>query len=763
VERRAGNLPAEMTRFIGRERELSAVSRLLRASRLVTLAGPGGVGKTRLALRAAAGLGGRFADGVWFVELSALHEVDLLAHAIAETIQLPDQSSRDRLDVLADHLEDKQLLLILDTCEHMVDACAMLSEVLLRAAARLRILVTSREPLGVMGEHVLTIAPLTVPDADGPVEETARSEAVMLFMDRATAILPSFVASEHDLAEVARLCRRLDGIPLAIELAAVRLRTLSLEQIASRLDDRFRLLGTARQPRNRHQTLRAAVGWSHDLCTPEERLLWARLSVFPGGFDLDAAENICGGDGLQVMDTLSRLVEKSVVMREGRDRYRMLDTLRDYGMERLAAEPAAERELRARHREWYAALADRMEAATLTPGQPGRFARLRSERANLRAALDHAMREGGAADTQRMAVALAHFWFAGGRFSEGRHWLERALALPDPEPGPARTIALCACGLFAGMQGDLERAEELRAEADVLAARLGHPRGIMHTRRLGGLIAFLRDDFDTARELLEKPREGEEPDAWATLTLPLLGALYCITGELDAALLITDRCLEISEARGDLWCRSYATWVRALACCLRGDPDAARADATHALKLMQALHDRLGSVMAVDLLAGCAYFSRQPVRAARLFGAADRIWRTLGAPMLFGRTYLSLRDMIVGEVKSALGERRWLVVHDEGARMDLDEAVRHALEDVLPPAADPWAPLTRREREIAELIAEGLSNREIAERLVIAKRTADSHVEHILAKLGFNSRTQIATWTVSRHEQARARDRREDS
>ena len=757
VERRAGNLPAEMTRFIGRSSEIAKVGRLLELSRLVTVAGPGGVGKTRLALRVAADQRKTFTDGVWFVELSALREVDLLAHAVAEVLQLPDQSARDRLDVLADHLEDKHLLLVLDTCEHLVDACAMLAEVLLRAASRLHILVTSREPLDVMGEHVLTLAPLAVPAPGDPAAEAAASEAVQLFADRAAAILPNFALGEAELDKVGALCRRLDGIPLAIELAAVRLRALSLDQIIARLDDRFRLLGTTRESRNRHQTLRAAVAWSYDLCTADEQRLWARLSVFPGGFDLAAAEHICGHDGLPVLETLARLVEKSVVVHDGADRYRMLDTLAEFGRECLGDDA----ELRNRHRDWYARLADQIAAATMSEGQPVRFQVLRLEHANLRAALDHAVQTAKTADdvaaAQFMTVALTHFWFSGGRFGEGRHWVERVLELPDDETGTTRTLALCSAGLFSGMQGDLRAAERYREEAVALAATLGDPYGMLHAQRLSGLVAFLNNDFDSARELLNGTRQPGETDPWGVLTLPLLGAAYCLSGLMEEAIICAEECLEISEACGDLWCRSYATWVRALAHCLMGELEAAVADARECLRLMERLHDRLGGAMAVDLLAGCAYFARDPQRAARLFGAANRMWRTLGAPMFFGRAYLTLRDFICGEAQAVLGEKQWLALHDEGGRMSLDETVALALAERVRPAAvrgvaasDPWYPLTRREREIAELVAEGLSNREIAERLVIAKRTADSHLEHILAKLGFSSRAQVAAWTMSR-------------
>jgi len=740
---RVGNLPAEMTRFIGRSAEIAETKRLLGVARLVTLAGVSGVGKTRLALRTAAELRRAYPDGVWFVELSGLHNVDLLAHTVAEALHLPDQSARSRLDVLSDHLEGKRLLLVLDTCEHLVDGCAMLAEDLLRAAPRLSVLATSREPLDVLGEHVLGVQPLPVPDEGAPAE----GDAVALFTDRAAATLPGFTLNEHDLRVAVRLCRRLDGIPLAIELAAVRLRVLSLEQIVERLDDRFRLLGTDRAGRSRHQTLRAAVAWSHELCTEPERLLWARLSVFPGEFDLPAAERICGAG----IETLTRLVEKSIVIHDGSDRYRMLDTLREYGAERLALRGEAA-EIRRGHRDWYADLAVRLEAATLRSGQAGRFDRLDREHANLRAALEYSVADQqDATAALRLVVALTTFWLVGGRFSEGLLWLDRVLDLPDPRPRQVRVVALCLAGLLTALQGDLEGAQTHQSAAAALA---GEPRTVVLSTRLAGLIAFLRNDFRTARELLaDRPEVDGAPDVWSVLRLPLLGALHMLSGDFDEALAVCERCMRASAAVGDLWCRSYAMWVRAVAHCMKGDLEIGAEEARETLMLMRELHDQLGGAMALDLMAGCAGLGGRAERSALLFGAADRIWDTLGAPMFFGPGYLVLRDLVIGEVRIELGEDRWLSAHDEGSRLTLGEAAAYALEErrgPRRPVTDPWHPLTRREQEVARLVADSLSNRQIAERLVIAKRTVDSHIEHILVKLEASSRLQIAGWVAER-------------
>ncbi|MEU5882690.1 LuxR C-terminal-related transcriptional regulator [Spirillospora sp. NPDC047279] len=791
LERQAGRLPAEVTRFVGRKRELAEGARLLEASRLVTLTGTSGVGKTRLALRLAGEARPAFADGAWFVDLSALRDAELLAHTVAEVLQVPDQSARDRLDMLADHVADRELLLVLDTCEHLVDACAILTEVLLRAAPRLHILATSRESLDVLGEHTMVLPPLSLPDAadagsaggssgaegvDGAEGEAiAASDAVALFVDRAAAVVPGFTLDDADLPAVARLCRRLDGIPLAIELAAVRLRALSVEQLVERLDDRFRMLGTHRAQRagrSRHQTLRAAVQWSHELCTPREVLLWARLSVFPGGFDLAAAEFVCadsddahpdaaGGPGMPadtVYETLARLVEKSIVLREeGGRRYRMLDTLREYGGDLLAGRETGGGldRLRRRHRDWYLGLALYAEAEAFGADQAERLGRLRREQDNLRAALDYSVTtpdEGPQA--LRMAAALAQFWFSAGLLGEGRIWLGKALAADSgpPEAPSGRARALCLAGLLAALQGDLDAAEGFQTEAAPLASG-GLDRA--YAVELAGLVAFFRGDLEAARPLLAEPAPGG--DIWTMLRLPLLAALHCLTGDIDKALEYCEECRVVSAACGEQWCLAYATWVRGLAFCLQGEPRKAEVEARQTLHLMRALNDRLGGAMALDLAAGCAGFTGSYERSARLFGAADRMWRTVGAPMFFGPAYLALRDVVAGDVKATLGERGWQVFHDEGRRLSLDEAIEHALDTRSRSAADgdPWAPLTRREREIAALVAQGLSNRQISQRLVIAKRTVDSHLEHILAKLEMASRTQIAAWVAERPHSVR--------
>jgi predicted ATPase len=433
-------LPAEWDRLVGREAELLALRGLLGRSRLVTVTGPGGVGKTRLALTAAAAARGaaveggregpqdRFCDGVRLVELSTVRDGRMVEYAVLEALAVTDRSGRPAWAVLAEHLADRELLLVLDGCEYLVAECAALVGELLRRAPGLRILATARRPLGAEGESVLPL---------GPLEP---GEAVRLFARRAAAVAPSFAVTDANRAAVGELCRRLDGLPLALELAAARLRTLPVERIADRLAARFRLLGGGERT-----ALRTAIGWSHELCTPAQRLLWARLSVFAGEFDLDAVEYVCAGSGLpadQVRETVAELVALRVVIRHG-ERHRMPEAVREYGAGWLEVLGDTER-LRRRHRDWYLGLATSCELDWLGPGRAEAAARIGRNLRNLRLALGYALER--AADPhigQYLAGSLSFYWIARGLLPEGRFWLDRALTRPSTNE-EAHTKALRA-------------------------------------------------------------------------------------------------------------------------------------------------------------------------------------------------------------------------------------------------------------------------------------------------------------------------------
>ncbi|MBW8485435.1 ATP-binding protein [Actinomadura parmotrematis] len=758
-DQRTGRLPAEVTSFIGRRDELAAIERALGESRLVTLCGPGGVGKSRLALRAAAALHGVFPDGVHLVELSGLRDPALLADAIADALRLPHPAG-DPLDLLAEHLAGRRALLVLDTCEHLVDACALLVEVLVRASPGLAIIATSREPLDVIGETTVPVGPLAVPPPGGPVEG---SDAVALFADRAAAICPAFAVDDAGREAVAQLCRRLDGIPLAIELAAARLRVMSVEQLLARLGDRFRLLGTARAAQPRHQTLRATVSWSHDLCTADERLLWARLSVFPGAFDLEAAEAVCADERLPagaVLGVLSRLVDKSVVRYHPvRQRYRMLATLAEFGAELL--DDGARAALVRRHRDHVIALAEEADAHRLARARPAWARVLRAAGADLRTALEWSLATPGEEEAGlRLAVLLREFWCAAGRFGEGRAWFRRALARTG-DGAPGRGWALFGAGQFAIVQDDLDDAADLLAEALRTAEDAGDAVLRAHVVQAQGRVRYHRGDPEGAIELYRRAedayaRDGGHRDPTALLVFCDLGAAHAMRGDLAEAAACCERGLAACDRTGEQWARAFVQWMRGGVRWLAGDAESARRDARAVLRLQHEQGDLPGTVMALDLLLVTAQALGDPARALVLAGTTRRLWTELRAPVR-GPFYAALRTEAIAAAEAALGPDAARAARRRGAAFPLADAVAYALGEGVPAAADDdGAVLTRREREVALLVAEGLTNRAIAGRLVIAKRTADSHIEHILAKLGFTSRTQIAAWIASRPAPVRA-------
>ncbi|MFC6065416.1 ATP-binding protein [Streptomyces ochraceiscleroticus] len=489
--KRLGNLPAETTRLIGRRAELKALRELCERSRLVTLAGVGGVGKTRLARAVAAELQPRLRDGAWLVELSPLSEGALLAHTIADALPLVDQTTRPVIDVLADYLADRETLLVLDTCEHLTDVCAMAVEALLRAAPGLRILATSRRVLSVTGEQVLTVDPLPVPVTDDPA--AGEADAVTLLAERAAESVPGFSVTDDNRADVLGLCRRLEGLPLAMELAAARLRELPVQELTARLEDRFAVLGDTECIRTDavppwHQALRTAIGWSHELCAPAERLLWARLSVFAGTFDAETARAVCADGRLpaeEIPALLSALVDKSILIwapTGGGERYRMLDTLREYGagwLRRLGEEDA----LRRRHGDHYLRLARAGDAAWTGPDQFAWSDRMNAEHDDLRAALEFTLAESEGRTALELAGALWFLWHGCGFPKEGKHYLERALAAdPGPYPGSARmrldADALGGCDRYRGPGRRVRRrGRAVRRSRIALCGGPGHVAG----------------------------------------------------------------------------------------------------------------------------------------------------------------------------------------------------------------------------------------------------------------------------------------------
>ncbi|MFD8600308.1 ATP-binding protein [Kitasatospora sp. NPDC059646] len=681
-----GRLPAEPTRFVGRSAELEALARLLEHSRLVTVTGPGGVGKSRLAVRAAARLAAGFPDGAHLADLAPVRDRLLLGPAVLAALDPAAGPARPSTQALADRLADRRLLLVLDGCEHLVDACAELVGALLRAAPGLRVLATSRQSLRAAGEHLLPLAPLPVEPAAG----RADSEAALLFADRAAAVRPGFRLEPANRAGVARLCRRLDGLPLALELAAGRLRALSVEQLTARLDDRFQLLtGGGRSAPARHRTMRTAIGWSHELCTMQERLLWARLSVFADGFDLDAAEYVCAGPGLpvdDVLELLDALVDKSVLERLDGDpvRFRMLDTLREYGGHWLRAGDEGPRLLR-RHRDWYLGVADWGEVEWFGPQQAETAERTRLAHPNLRAALEFSLAEPGEEQPAlALAAALWYFWAGTGRLGEGRHWLDRALALA-PEPTGARAKALWATGRLAALQGDPARARTALDECRRQALDTGDDRALARAVHHQGCAALVGDDPARAAVLFEEALRRYtalgELDSHVLLAMVELALAHLFLGDGPSGAPWADRARRLCEQHGERWAHGYCLYAMAHARRQSGEPRAARAFARESLRLNHPLRDPLALVLAIDLLALLATEDPDPdpYEARVLQGAAHRLWTAVGTPFLGSRTFTGPHRACAHRTRAALTRQQYQEAFRLGARLDLDTAVRRAL------------------------------------------------------------------------------------
>jgi predicted ATPase/DNA-binding CsgD family transcriptional regulator len=770
VDRRVGNLPVDVTSFVGRRREVADVKGALSVSRLVTLTGMGGVGKTRLALRVAADLHRGFGDGVWLVELAGLQDAGLVGQTVAASLGFHDQSSRWSVVTLSELLTDRQLLLVLDNCEHLIDACAVVADALLRACPRLRILATSRQPLGITGEHTLSVPPLSLPGPDRPVslEGLAQFEAVSLFVDRASAVHPGFSLDAGNQLAVAGICRRLDGIPLAVELAAGRMRALSADQLLTRLDDRYGLLtGGSRAALPRQQTLRALVDWSFELCSAAERLLWARLSVFAAGFDLDAAEEVCSGDEIPadaVLDLVAALVDKSILLTDdggGRPRYQLPETLREYGRDRLE-EYGQIGALRRRHRDWCRRLVAFAESTWFGADQVELLARLRLEHANLRAALNFCLTEPGESPTGlAIASALRFYWMISGRLNEGRHWLDRLLNCASAQ-SPTRLKALCVDAYLATLLGDVGAAVPLVEEARQLAEQLDDASGAAYVAQIRGLEASFHGDPAGAAQLLKEAlathrRLGDL--AAIGYDQALLAAVLSVLEDDVGAAALFEECLATTESAGEFWVRALALWAVGIQACRLGDCTRATEAERQSIRLRRALDNRYGIALNLDVLAWTATVDGDAERAARLFGAAHAIMQAVGAASVSSGPTGALHVEYEATAREALGDNGFARAFEHGLRVGFDQALAYALGESTLPRIQPTATqratavpgsLTRREREVAELIMQGLSNKQIADTLVMAQRTAEGHVEHILTKLGFTTRSQVAAWVAER-------------
>jgi non-specific serine/threonine protein kinase len=775
ARRGAGNLPAELTSFVGRRREIAEVKRGLAEYRLVTLTGIGGVGKTRLALRAAAGLRRAFRDGVWLVQLDQLRDEALVAEAVAGVLGLQPRAGLSPEAALAGYVAKRQLLLVLDNCEHLVDAIAKLTDRLLRAAAELRVLATSRESLNILGETVLPVPPLPTPDPGQPLTlgQLGRFPAVALFAERAAQVVPGFALTEANMAAVAGICHRVEGMPLALELAAARTRVLSPEQIETRLGDRLGLLtrGSRTHPA-RQQTLRASIEWSYELCSPAERLLWARLSVFAGGFELDAAEGICADDRLaasDVLELLAPLADKSILIAEhlhGGVRYRLPETLRQYGHERLQ-ESGEYTVLRRRHRDWYEQLAVRADTGWLSPHMTEWAARLFREHANVKAAQDFCQAEPGEAEAGlRIAMHVWTFYYRNaGYLSEGRYRVGQALARAR-EPTVWRARGLLLASFLAAPSGDHAAARTLLAEGTSLARQLNDPFTSAFAAYCAGNVCTSAGDlhqaivqFEDGLAALPAAAVHDRQRAHLLISLAIAAGL---AGDEDRVVACQRQLAVLTEAGGESvrrWHSAYCLWALGLAAWRRGDLDRAASLERESLQLRDGLNDLRRSTVCLEALAWIAASGRQYERAAVLLGAAAALWRSM-AVTLDGVEHLAVyqRDCY-RQTRQALGEQAFQAAHTRGSELPAEDAFGYALQQSPTPAVPAMptliapepgtALLTPRELQVARLLAGGCTNKEIAARLVISQRTAEGHVERILTKLSFSSRAEVAAWVTA--------------
>ncbi|MFF4591718.1 ATP-binding protein [Amycolatopsis sp. NPDC001319] len=763
-----GTLPAELTSFIGRQRELVEVRRLLSAGRLVTLTGAGGVGKTRLALRVADQVAHTFPDDVWLIELGDLHDPALLAQTVGAAFGIRD-ADEDPPRRLAEYLRDKSPLLVLDCCEHLVEACARLARDLLAAAPDLRILATSRHVLGVQGEHVYAVAPLAVPEVHD-LAGAVGLDAVTLFTERATAVSSRFALDSHNWSIVVEVCRRLDGLPLALELAAVWLRTLAIDELLDRLDDTFQLLSPNPVAPQRQKSLMSTIDWSYLLCTPRQRVLWTRLAVFTGGLHLAAAEEVCSGDGIDPGDVLglvAGLVDKSIVQTSADrapTRFRLLTTIREYGRQKLA-EAGGEAAMRNRHSEYFQRLAQRAQTDWDSGAdQVEVYATVLRDHANLRTALDHDLgtpaRYAAGLD---LVVTLHFFWLQCGHLTEGRLWLARALDV-NPEPSRDRARALWISAYAACLMGEPRAALPLIREAEDWGRRNGDEVVLGYTEMLTAACHFLEGDFPTATTVFRKAHDRFAGIPGYTsikvLSLGTVAQSEAWGGDPATAVAVAEEGLAACESTGELRARTHLLYSRSLAQWMLGEHDAAETGLLRGIRTARLFNDILNAALSVELLSWTAAATGRTELAAERLGVAHRVWPLTGGKAMLGmRRLLDQHAACEQAVRESLGNARYRTAFKRGAEAstNFEAALAHLLgETVAPPA--PVAPvrdtsepeLTSRELEVAELVAEGLTNKEIAQRLVISRRTVESHVDHILGKLGFSSRSRIPAWLAQR-------------
>jgi predicted ATPase/DNA-binding CsgD family transcriptional regulator len=806
------NLPAQVSSFIGRDAELAAVRALVVGSRLVTLTGAGGAGKTRLALQVAAGLADGAGDGVWFADLAPLQDPDLVAVTVADVLGVRLETGRPALDTLVDALSGQSLLVVLDNCEHVIGACAKLADVLLRGCPDLALLATSREPLGVDGERVYRVPSMRTPADRDDAEAIRASEAVRLLDDRAAA-QGVRLAWDQSAAELAgAICRRLDGIPLAIELAAARLRVMSAAELEARLDERFAILtGGSRAALPRQQTLRAMVDWSWELLTGAERAVLARLSVFAGGFGLAAAEAVAAGEDVpaaEVIGHLGALVDKSLVQFSdtgaGPGRYRLLETVRQYADGQLGAlGPAVAGAARIAHRDYYLALAEAAAPQLIGPDQGAWLDRLDAELGNLRAALAFSQAQPDPEPGLRLAASLRVFWTARGHAAEGTDALRALLDLPAAQQATlARARALAAAVnllektsgyataedycqealAIARAAGDdhlvadllekraviLVRQGQYGAAAPLIESGLGLARRLQDPRLTGHVLAgrsyvtyVAGDPAGAARAAAEALRMFRQAGdrLQAGVQLGNLGNFELSAGDVDAARTHLAESLDIVRALNSRSNIVYEAFNLGLAEYVGGSPSVAEALFAESLDLARRTGMRSSIAYALIGLALAGHSGAGPGWSARMHGAADQALADLGETLEPLEEQLS--DLDRQRLRAAMGAEAFEAEYAAGRTLDLAQVAHWARHEMQaqragaqvsePDAAVPGkavSVLTPRELEVLKLVAQGLSNHDIAQRLFLSEHTVHRHLANILRKLNLSSRSAAAAWGV---------------
>jgi predicted ATPase/DNA-binding SARP family transcriptional activator/DNA-binding CsgD family transcriptional regulator len=763
---RDNNLPAQRSSFVGQERELGETERDLAMTRLLTLTGSGGSGKTRLAMEVARDCVGAYPDGVWLVELAGLSEGGLVAQKVAAALGVAEQTGRSITDTLVGALRDKGLLLVLDNCEHLIDAAARLVDALLDSCPRLRVLATSREPLELAGEVKRSVPPLSAPDPGHPptVRELEGYESVRLFVERGRNKASGFALTPENARAVAGVCRRLEGIPLAIELAAARVGVLSVEQISEGLKDPLKFVRAGnRTATPRQRTLRGTLDWSYELLGASERELFRKLSVFASGFSLEMAEAVGSGGGEEdVLALLPMLVDKSLVTAQvgGTVRYGMLEPVRQYAREKLEASGKADAVGR-RHAAFFLALAE--EADPELRGGVRQWAwleRLEAEHDNLRAALSWSLND-EPERALRLAAALARFWEIRAYFSEGRGWLEAGLRRSGRADAAIRARASTEAGTFAWCQGNYDRAIAFHREALTLYRGLGDERGVAFALIFWACQELEKGGSERAARAAPRLEEalalgrklGDE--LISAFALTNLGEVAQVRGNYERALACCGEALSTYRKMGDSFLIAQILTRLGSAAANHGDQEAAARFIGEGLPLAQKLGSGLLSAMCLEGLAAVYGAKAEGTRVARLYGAAEALRLAIGATL--SPTDWAELERNMATARATLDAASWEAAWAEGRAMTPEQAAEYALSEESeappaapslerPPADEPTAKLSRREKELAELLARGLTNRRIAKELVLSERTVENHVRNILKKLKLSSRSEVAAW-----------------